>query len=435
MKKILLSAAFVLLSINTTAYAAQGYVFKADDRPVTQYKYMQSAQITNLPFGIYLKYYNINTEKIDADFINLSKTEENNFLKTLTKEEKGDYKYVKKIQKIINQGDWNKVFTKYPNFLPAYLQYYDLKYQKGDYNEALRILQKIKTLDRNSQIFSPEVINKSFGFLYFVTGQYTSALRYFKMYENTNDDFITVSLANCYYAMGQYAAAIECCKRLPNLQYQDIELMFGAYYKLKNYSEANKYAQQLLKQNYSFQNLMRVQETTSDESAKLSYCYRARNLAQNDTELYDVNQIIAQLEQKKLEKSASKLTKFVKIPKWQEFEVQIPEIVTEQEVSLKQDEFFKTANSYLSKYSGQELTNAFNSLNQEMTTYVQNKRNDYYKEQQLAAQKALVAEQQRNNMLQQQIIREQQIRNYLERQNFYFYSSPYYWHPRYYPWW
>jgi len=433
MKKILLSAAVFYLGINLCAYGAQGYVFTAADKQPVQPRYTQSVQISSLPYGNYLKFYNINTEKIGAQYINLSKSEETTFLKTLTKEEKEDYKYAKKIQKFISEGDWNKVFTKYPNYLPAYLQYYDMKYQKADYAEALRTLQRIKNLDRNSQIFGSELINKSFGLLYFVTGQYTQALNYFKMYENSDDNFTIISLANCYYAMGQYQKAIDFAKRLPEPQYQDIELIFGAYYKLKNYPEANKYAQQLLKQNYSFQNLMRVQETTSDEAAKLSYCYKARNSAQNDTELYDVNQVIAQIEQKKLEKNAQKVTGFVKIPKWQEFEAQIPENVPEQEVSLKQDEFFKTANTYLTKYKGQELTNAFNSLNQEMNTYVQNKRTDYYKAQQIEAQKALVLEQRRNNMLQQQIIKEQQIRNYLERQNFYFYTAPYYyWHPY---WW
>ncbi len=430
MKKILLSAVIVILSANITANASQGYVFRADEtKPV----YSQSLQITNLPYGVYLKYYNINSERIGAEFINLSKSEESNFLKTLSKEDKENYKYVKKVQKLIAEGDWNKVFTKYPNFLPAYLQYYELNYQKANYNEALRILNKIKSLDRKSQVFNPEVVNKSFGVLYFVTGQYTAALNYFKLYENNGDDFTTSSLANCYYALGNYSAAIEYCKKLNQPQYQDVELLFGAYYKLKNYKEANKYAQQLLKENYSFENLMRVQQTTTDETTRLSYCYKARSVAQNDIQIYDVNIVIAELEQKKLDKSAAKLAQFVKVPKWSEFEQEIPENVPETEVSAKQDEFFKTANQYLTKYSGQQLTNAFNSLNQDFNNYVQNKKNEYYQQKQLEMQKALVIEQQRNNALQQQMIYEQQVRNYLERQHFYYMSRPYY--HRYYPWW
>ena len=115
-------------------------------------------------------------------------------------------------------------------------------------------------------------------------------------------------------------------------------------------------------------------------------------------------------------------------------EKQIPQNVSEQEVSDKQDEFFKTANTYLSKYSGQQLTNAFKSLNDDFTTYVSQKKTEYYQEKQIQAQKELVLEQQRNNMLQQQLIEEQRLHNYLEQQNFYYMTRPYYYYrnPRFY---
>jgi len=428
MKKILLSLALVLFCADLSSYAAQGYVFSADDRaPV----YMQSVQISNLPYGEYLRYYNINTEKIGAEFINLSKSEEKVFLKTLTKEEKENYNYVKKVQKIINDGDWNKVFIKYPNFLPAYLQYYELVYRKNDFNEALRILHKINSLDRQSQIFNPEIVNKSFGFLYFSTGQYTAALNYFKLYENNADDFIISSIANCYYALGNYTAAIDYSKRLKSPQYHDVELLYGAYYKLKNFPEANKYAKQLLNQNYSYDNLIRYQQTTQNENEKLVSCYKARNLAKDDTQLYAVNTIIAGIEQKRLEQKAAKVIKFVKIPKWADLEAQIPDNVSETEVTLKQDEFFNMANTYLNKYKEQDLTNAFNSLNQDFNKYIQDKKDEYYKYQQLEAQKALINEQRRSNMLQQQLIREQQIRNYMYLTRPYYYYYPRYYHYHY----
>ena len=123
MKKIILSLA-VLISCVSYAYGAQGYVFTPENTKQVSV-YTQSLQLKNIPYASYLKYYNLNPEKIDADFIKLSGTEESNFLKTLTKDEKEDYKYVKKIQKLIDKGEWNKVFEKYPNFLPAYLEYYD----------------------------------------------------------------------------------------------------------------------------------------------------------------------------------------------------------------------------------------------------------------------------------------------------------------------
>ncbi len=433
MKKIILSLA-VLISCVSYAYGAQGYVFTPENTKQVSV-YTQSLQLKNIPYASYLKYYNLNPEKIDADFIKLSGTEESNFLKTLTKDEKEDYKYVKKIQKLIDKGEWNKVFEKYPNFLPAYLQYYDMNYQKGNYSEAIRILTKIHKLDMQGQIINKDLVNYSFGILYFASGQYTHALNYFIMYENSGDNFAISYIAHCYFALGNYSKTVEYCKKMTPLEYQDKELLYLAYFNLQNNAEASKLAQELLKENYNYENLMRVQQTISNDETRLQYAYKARTVAQDDKQITKANEIIGKIEQAKLEKSASKVTGFVKIPRWEEFKKQLPVNVSAAEVTQKQDEFFKTANLYLTKYSGQQLTNAFNSLNQDYTNYVQDKKNQYYQEEQLKAQQALIIEQQRNNMLQQEMIREQQIRNYLERQHFYYMSRPYYYYrPRYYMW-
>ena len=433
MKKIILSLA-VLISCVSYAYGAQGYVFTPENTKQVSV-YTQSLQLKNIPYASYLKYYNLNPEKIDADFIKLSGTEESNFLKTLTKDEKEDYKYVKKIQKLIDKGEWNKVFEKYPNFLPAYLQYYDMNYQKGNYPEAIRILTKIHKLDMQGQIINKDLVNYSFGILYFASGQYTHALNYFIMYENSGDNFAISYIAHCYFALGNYSKTVEYCKKMTPLEYQDKELLYLAYFNLQNNAEASKLAQELLKENYNYENLMRVQQTISNDETRLQYAYKARTVAQDDKQITKANEIIGKIEQAKLEKSASKVTGFVKIPRWEEFKRQLPVNVSAAEVTQKQDEFFKTANLYLTKYSGQQLTNAFNSLNQDYTNYVQDKKNQYYQEEQLKAQQALIIEQQRNNMLQQEMIREQQIRNYLERQHFYYMSRPYYYYrPRYYMW-
>ena len=433
MKKIILSLA-VLISCVSYAYGAQGYVFTPENTKQVSV-YTQSLQLKNIPYASYLKYYNLNPEKIDADFIKLSGTEESNFLKTLTKDEKEDYKYVKKIQKLIDKGEWNKVFEKYPNFLPAYLQYYDMNYQKGNYPEAIRILTNIHKLDMQGQIINKDLVNYSFGILYFASGQYTHALNYFIMYENSGDNFAISYIAHCYFALGNYSKTVEYCKKMTPLEYQDKELLYLAYFNLQNNAEASKLAQELLKENYNYENLMRVQQTISNDETRLQYAYKARTVAQDDKQITKANEIIGKIEQAKLEKSASKVTGFVKIPRWEEFKKQLPVNVSAAEVTQKQDEFFKTANLYLTKYSGQQLTNAFNSLNQDYTNYVQDKKNQYYQEEQLKAQQALIIEQQRNNMLQQEMIREQQIRNYLERQHFYYMSRPYYYYrPRYYMW-
>ena len=75
MKKILSTLTVCILLANNVVFAAEGYVFTAADAQKVPV-YSQNIQRTNLLYGEYLKYYNINPSKIDADFIVLSKDEE-----------------------------------------------------------------------------------------------------------------------------------------------------------------------------------------------------------------------------------------------------------------------------------------------------------------------------------------------------------------------
>ena len=94
MKKRLLSVAICVICTILPTFAAEGYVFTAADIQKTPV-FSQSLQQKNLIYGEYLKYYNLNPAKIDADFIVLSKDEEKKFLKTLTKTEKENYEYAR----------------------------------------------------------------------------------------------------------------------------------------------------------------------------------------------------------------------------------------------------------------------------------------------------------------------------------------------------
>lgn len=427
MKKILSTLAVCIFLANNVVFAVEGYVYTAADVQKVPV-YSQSFQRTNLPYGEYLKYYNIYSDKIDADFIVLSKDEEKKFVKTLSKSEKENYEYAKKVQKLVQKRNWNKVFNKYPEYFPAYLQYYNECNTQRNFAEALRILNKIKEVDKNFQIVNEKLTNYSFGILYFYTNQIDKALNCFKIYENTGDRFVISSMANCYYALKKYELAIKYAKKLGELQDDDKELLYSSYLALRNYSEANKYALQLLKENYCFDNLMKVQASSSYDSTKLDYAYKARQIAQNDEQVLVANSLIVALEQKKLENAVSKMSQFVKIPKWIDYAKQMPQNVLPNEVIAKQDEFFDTANKYLKRYQGQQLTYAFNSLAQEMNTYVQNKKNEFYQLQQLETQQALLREQRRSNALQRE-------RNYIESEkvDYLYYVRPQY-GSRYYPW-
>lgn len=427
MKKIITGLSILLFCTTTCAYSE---VFTAP-LPSNTGGYNLNIQ-RNISKDSYLKFYQIDSKNIKASFLNRSKDSEKEYLKTLSNDDKKNYKYVKKIQKLILQNRWEEVFYKYPDFFPAYIQYYDYYHSKKDFKRALPVLEKINNMNKKYQVLEQSSLDYNLGVLHFYNMQYSQALNYFRKFEPTTDDTIISAIADCYYYTGNYNASLAYLNKLTRVDYHNKETFFGVYYALNNYYEAVKYARELLKENWCYPNLMRVVQTTSKEEEKLSYAYKARTLAGSDNEFMEANRIIADLEQKKLDKKAANLTGFVKIPKWSQFAKQIPESTVPAEIAAKQDEFFKTANEYLTKYSGTQLANAFTSLNQDLTNYIQIKQNEYYQQQQLEAQKALLIEQQRNNMLQQQMIYEQRMHNYLEQQTFYYMSRPYYYmHPRY----
>lgn len=386
----------------------------------------------SIPYGNYLRYYIIDNGRLRLTFKKLSPDKEKDFERTLTKEQKQDYKYAKKVQELADKGAWGQALYKYPNYYPLLVQYYNNCIEKQLYEEALRILDKIRYADRNYQIFSKDVINRELGTVYMKNKQYEKALEVFKLYENTEK--WNSEIAQCYYNLGDYKTALGYIKKIKDKNYNDYELLYNIYIALKDTGNAHQTALTMCNLKYNFENVMRAQKTSRTNSDRLKYAYQARNSTMNEGDVKIVNQIIADIEQKNIEDKVSRLKQFVKVPKWSEFIAQLPPDMTGAELSNKQDEFFKTANDYLNRYEGQQLTNAFNSLNQDMVNYVAQKQAQYYQQQQLEAQQALREAQERANYIRQQQIyqqemmrRQQQLREinriyYLQNRSYY--SNP-----------
>lgn len=424
MKKIL-SCLFVLCAFSVNC--AFSVTFTVQN---VQSSYQVNIQ-KNISNDKYLKFYNVDSKNIQAGFNFLSNNSEKKLLKTLSKDDKKNYKKAKKIQKLIAHERWNEVFYKYSDFFPAYIQYYDYLHKNKDHEKALPVLVRINEYNAKYQVLEQDAIDYNLAVLYFYNGKYSQALNYLKKFEPTTDVSINSAIADCYCYTGNYNASITYINKLGNLDYHNKETLFEDYYALHNNAKAYTYAKELLKENYNYTNLIRVADTTSNETEILNYAHKARTMTSAPEDIEYTNDLIATVEQKKLDRKVSNLTQFVRVPNWKQIRKQIPENIEPAELSAKQDEFFKNANLYLEKYKGQQLTNAFNSLNQDFNNYIQDKKNEYYRQQQLDAQKALIIEQQRSNMLQRQMIYEQQVQNSLERQRLYYYYTPYYHHHAY----
>ena len=284
--------------------------------------------------------------------------------------------------------------------------------------------------DRNYQIFSKNTINNELGSLYMRNKQYQKALDVFKLYENSGNERIYSSMAQCYYGLGEYQNALNYLGRIRNKTYEDNELVYNIYAGKNDLVNAHKAAITLNNQRYNFENLMRIQKTSQNDTERLKYAYQARNTTMNEGDIAIVNKIIADLEQKKIDKQLSKLKVFVKAPNWEYFRNQLPENISAAELCQKQDEFFHTANEYLMRYDGQQLTNAFYSLNQDYMNYVIAKKEQYYKEKQAEAEQAMLEMQAQQQYINEQLIQQQRMQNYIRMQhiqnlgNRSYYSNP-----------
>ena len=425
MKKFsVLFLVIILLIFGIFSNSASAIIISADN--VNSY----TGNYNTMPYGNYLKFYTIDDKRVNLSFKRISDENEKIFIKNLSKEEKQDYKYAKKIQQMIDRGAWGEVLYKYPTYYPALVQYYNNCIEKNLYEEALRTMDKIRMADRNNQIFPKNTINNELGNLYIKNKEYQKALDVFRLYENKADDNIYSSIAICYYGLGNYQSALNYLAKIRNKKYSDNELIYTIYKEKNDIVNAHKAAMVLCNQKYNFENLMRVQRTSQNDSDRLKYAYQARNTTMNDADIEMVNNIISDFEQQNLEKQLLKLKNSIQVPKWNYYKNQLPENISSAELCQKQDEFFRRANDYIAKYNGIQLTNAFYSLNQDYMNYVLTKKDQYYKEQQAQAQQLMQEMQAQQEYINQQLIQQQQMQNYMRIQhvqnlgNHAYYSNP-----------
>ena len=428
MKKFSVLLSISILGICMSVQSpSSAIVLTADNAQISSVKTFNQT----MPYSNYLKFYNIDNNNLNLTFKKLSQEDEKAFTKKLTKEEKQDYKYTKKVQQLIDAGAWGEALYKYPNFYPALVQYYNHCKTKNLYEEALRMMDKIRMADRNYQIFSSKIINKELSSLYTKNNQYQKALEIYKLYENTYNDDIYFSIADCYYELGQYQDAFKYINKVRNKKYDTKELLFKLYSATDNTDKAYRIALELNNEKYSVENLIRLQKTSQNNIDRLKYAYQIRSTSTNEPDRQMYNEIIIKLEQNKINENLSKSKMYVTPPEWTSFMNQLPENISVDELYRKQDEFFERINnSILRRNNTQQLMNDFNVINNDYMNYVLTKKEQYYKEKQAEAEQYMREMQAQQEYLNQQLIQQQRMQNYIRMQhiqnlgNQSYYSNP-----------
>ena len=317
----------------------------------------------------YANFYNISND-LKVSFVMLDKDGE----KRLAKDEKKLYKKLLKNEKYISKGKFEKVEKSYPDLIPNMIRLMDFYNTKGEYEKSLEYAKKIKENDKWNLV-AKDSLDYRFGVLYSRLGDYLNSNNYLLPYAKFKNPVYEASLfqlAQNYFYMQDYKSAVTYAGKIPvgSLFFaQAQEILYTSYTILKNPACAYKAASALIKCDPNNpNNYMKLAYITSNPEEKLINYYKAKNLyfAQNSLAMVKkINELIVNLEQPKIDKAYSKITKYCKKPDWVKIKKRNQDLLKDDVTywDRRQDEFFETANDCIKRYTGDNLAACFSDIN------------------------------------------------------------------------
>ena len=350
----------------------------------------------------------------------------------------------KKIEKLMQKAEsakkpnkkikyYEKIVKANPEYMPAVYELTFLYANQGDAQKVLNYATKLRELNSNN-ILPNDMITDVIARSNLKLNNYINAANEFeKITDPTIKKRNYTILASTYFKMQNFDKTISYASRVttsdPNY-YEANELLYSSYYKKDDFINALKYAKNLINLNPTEpQNFIRAAYCCEkNKIQKLDFLYRAKRLllSNPNEQVYIVDSMIAEIEQEKINKAYEKLTDFVVKPDWQVIYINnSPDInfyITNW--SKRQDEFFKTANNCIKKYSGSNLAKCFDALN-----ISEEKKTEDIKEQ-IRELKEIQRQKEQEYMMHRMMQMQQQMLYY----NRYNYYSPYRFYRPYYYW-
>ena len=411
MKKILIKLSIVVLCFC--------FVYKACDAAI----YGKSGFVP-VQAPSYIQFYDIDTTALTAKYNPLSYEKE----KSLTGALKDTYKKVKKIEKHISEGNYEKAVKEDSNFLPTHIKYLNYYLSKNNFHSAMNEMINIKRLNSIDRILDDNIVSYKLGMLYYLNKNYSAALSYLSNFtdaHNPSEENLWFALGDIYFNLNNYEASSDFAKRIPSNSINYLpaqEILYNDYYAMNNISEANNCAKILVQREPAAKNYARLAETMqNDNNNKLNSYYQARNMALDENDLTTLARAdagIAILEQEKIDNATKNLTGFVEKPDWQKISNQISAITEPLELSNRQANFFKSTNYCIQKFNNQDLIKCFEYINKEEAK-ISNEKLTQYQQEYEAQQREY------DLMRRQQEFLERTYYNRLYMDEFYYMRQPY----------
>ena len=231
----------------------------------------------------------------------------------------------------------NRVFMKLrdngllKNYDMTYFMGGALSYKYKNYNECISLLNEYLTkpnIDRNTKILS---------YYYLTSANFT---------EGHNQQVIK--------------NADELLKMDKSYQLICSKFKYASYYKLGNMTAAKQEALILTKLEPNTTNYYNLAVCTTNENEKLGYLKKAKSLENNEKIIFNINQLMAPIEQKKIDIAVKNCGAYVNRPSWSE--IYTPKRGDMTYWNNRYNGFFDQANYCMNNYKGKDLAYCFNDL-------------------------------------------------------------------------
>ena len=319
----------------------------------------------------YMNYYDINSKYITAKFNPLTDSAE----RSLSGVQKETYKKVKKIERAIADGNFQKAIKEDIDFLPTHIQYYNYLASRQNLQAALNEMISIKRLNSTDRVLDDEIVSYKLGMLFYLNKNYQGALTYlanFANKHNPSEDNLLYALGDIYFRLNKYAYSISNLSKIQPTSMNYIpaqEILYQDYYNIGEVSKAEDCAKLLVKYKPNAQNYLRLVEVSgANDLEKTEMLNRAKDYAltnSDETSLLLADAHKAKIEQKKIDVAVSKLTGFAEKPDWSKIYNEIASIIKPLELSQRQEHFFNSTNTCISRYNGEDLKKCFEYVNRE----------------------------------------------------------------------
>ena len=281
-----------------------------------------------------------------------------------------EYKTIAKNEKYMNQGKYSSAEKLLPDFIPNTARFISIYTDRKDFSKALEYAKKLEESDTGN-LFPKYAKDYRLGVLYSQNGDYLNSNAYLMPYINRNSMAMFQVAQNYYYMQDLKTAENYAVKITPNTgaYFSAQELLYNISYIMKNPQKAYTAAKNLVKLDIGNpENYIRVATVTTNNDEKLINYYRAKEIyiSQNMAQMVaSTNELIAQLEQAKIDTAYKKITSYCKKPDWFNIKERCENLLSNDLAywNSRQTEFFESTNDCIKRYTGSNLAACFKDVN------------------------------------------------------------------------